>query len=509
MTEGGNAGTYTVRLSTGSAAAVTVAIVSNDPGRVTVQPSSLTFASGAPGPAQTVTVTPIEDGDNLNDALTLTHTPSIRGVVNPAATLPVVVNEATDAATAGTRITPPPVGAPAANYILNTQVVTVTSGAGVPAGVTVATTQALTADLDITLAAPAPADNVPTRASRFSLDAGSIVDITLGAMQSVPAGGLEICLPRGRDATLLLRWQTASRSWVEVPGSAVRGNQVCATVTQFSVFGAARPAGVELLAPAANAEFGEGRHAEITVLVQDTTTDPVQVTWSVEGTGETMPSDFGNADNTAALSDFPTGSITVPQGNDQTVTIRIPIYDDDDAEGVETFTVRITQASGGITTYNDAPVTVRIALSDPSLSFRGSGGDGDGAALTASSRLVVDEGGAGAYTIVLPAAPGSPVRVVIKSNHRDVTTSPSTLTFTPTNYAMPQTVTVNAAKDGDGRNETATLTHTLTDATGKIIEEIGQVSVFVSDPEPDDDDDGDGDAAVGADGIVVLGRSCG
>ena len=253
---------------------------------------------------------------------------------------------------------------------------------------------------------------------------------------------------------------------------------------------------------------GEGGVAEFTVLVCGKTEGPVTATWSAAGAafGGAMAAeagDLGNAANTAPLAEFPAGqTITVPAGEDRTATIRIPIFDDAMPEGAESFTVTLTGVSGGTDRYDDnAPETATIELSDPTLTLlapegTGAGGAGDGAGsdtpLTASSRLILMEGAANAYTMQMQADPGGQITIVIHSNHDGVTTTPDRVTFTGGpggNWQTPQRVTVNAAPDGDDNNESATLTHILTDAAGGLIEIIDQLPLFVADTDPPEDDD--------------------
>ena len=496
ITEGAPAVSYQVQLATQPADTVTVAVSSNDPA-VTVSVSSLTFTTGNWSSGQQVDITAVADADNFNNAAAVSFTPTMRDVVSPERTLAVLVNEPApgpDDPAPRTRITAPPAGAQTAQYDVDSQTVRVTSGAGVPAGATIATVESLTADLTLTLTAPP--ENVPARGGGFRLNAGSIVDITLSRDLADAEAGLEVCLPKGRDDIMMLRYSD-SGGWVEVPGSRVSGDRICATITDFSVFGVGRRAGAELLETAI--EFGEGRYAEITVQVQDTTTESVRVTWVV---GEAISgasasaNDFANADHTAPLTSFPRGSITVPPGADATAVIRIPIYDDALAEGPERFTVRITQASGGIADHNDLPIEAVIALSDPTLSLRAPDGTGTGGAddtanapLTASSTLVITEGQTHAYTIALSARPDGDVTVVIHSNHDGVTTNPPSVDFTRANWQQPQRVTVTTAQDGDDKHDQATLTHILTDADGALIEIIDRLKLFVVDTDPPDDDD--------------------
>ena len=243
---------------------------------------------------------------------------------------------------------------------------------------------------------------------------------------------------------------------------------------------------------------GEGGIAEFTVLICGPTAEDVVVSWRAEGAAGGGAAAADSAD-LSGLSLPSTGTVTVPAGHDATAVISFPIADDADAEGSESFTVTLTGAAGGTERYDDdAPATATIALSDPTLNLRapqgtGAGESGNGAGsdtpLTASSRLIITEGAANAYTMQLESPPGESVTVVIHSNHDGITTTPDRVTFTNGNYNTPQRVTVNAAQDGDDNNESATLTHILTDADGGLIEIIDQLPLFVADTDPPEDDD--------------------
>ena len=64
------------------------------------------------------------------------------------------------------------------------------------------------------------------------------------------------------------------------------------------------------------------------------------------------------------------------------------------------------------------------------------------------------------YEVVLGAAPDATVTVTVGgTSGTDLTASPSSLTFTTQNWAMPRTVTVTAADDSDSSGETEVLTH--------------------------------------------------
>ena len=91
--------------------------------------------------------------------------------------------------------------------------------------------------MTITFSVP---QGIPTTLDGYILDAATLVGISV---TPAPAGGLEICLPRGDGSTQLLHYR--SGRWQVVPGSGPRGDQVCGTVSVFSPFIAGQPAGDE------------------------------------------------------------------------------------------------------------------------------------------------------------------------------------------------------------------------------------------------------------------------
>ena len=53
------------------------------------------------------------------------------------------------------------------------------------------------------------------------------------------------------------------------------------------------------------------------------------------------------------------------------------------------------------------------------------------------------------------------VTVVDPTDNMDVTAEPASLSFSTTDWATEQTVTVSAAEDDDSTHDTATVTHTV------------------------------------------------
>ena len=80
--------------------------------------------------------------------------------------------------------------------------------------------------------------------------------------------------------------------------------------------------------------------------------------------------------------------------------------------------------------------------------------------------LVIPEGGSATFGVKLPAEPAGNVTVnlgklvaqAFHGNWDAVTVSPTTLTFTPANYGVAQTVTVTGVPDGDGEHEHVIVT---------------------------------------------------
>ena len=83
----------------------------------------------------------------------------------------------------------------------------------------------------------------------------------------------------------------------------------------------------------------------------------------------------------------------------------------------------------------------------------------EGPAVSVSAEtLTIDEGGSGAYFVVITTEPTAPVTIIIAAGD-DVTTQPNLLVFTASNWETRQKVTVNAAQDGDADDDTVTIHH--------------------------------------------------
>ena len=127
-----------------------------------------------------------------------------------------------------------------------------------------------------------------------------------------------------------------------------------------------------------------------------------------------------------------------------TTTFTLVPVDDDVDEDDETLTVSGTTTSGLTVT------AASLAIAD----------DDERGVVVSPTALTVAEGGSGEYTVVLTSEPTAPVTVeATVSGSPDVTALPVALTFTPSDWDVPQTVTASAAHDGDAVDDTATVSH--------------------------------------------------
>ena len=134
--------------------------------------------------------------------------------------------------------------------------------------------------------------------------------------------------------------------------------------------------GVIIAGPAA--AIAEGGEAVFTVTARGQTTQDTVVTWSVlpGAASPASPDDFGNADNSAPLAAFPTGTMTIAAGVNAAAEIRLPVFNDAGNEDAETFSVSLTGAAGGMTATGPPPrdaATATIAASNDDFTFTFSG----------------------------------------------------------------------------------------------------------------------------------------
>ena len=191
-----------------------------------------------------------------------------------------------------------------------------------------------------------------------------------------------------------------------------------------------------------------------------------------------IPSESASEDYTVVLDTQPTADVTIAVApatggdtdlmasptsltftttnwdSEQTVTIAAA-EDPDGLNGTASFTHTATSAD---TTYN----TITIA------DVAATEADNDTSGVTVSKTSVIpSESASEDYTVVLDTQPTADVTIAVApatGGDTDLMASPTSLTFTTTNWDSEQTVTIAAAEDPDGLNGTASFTHTATSA---------------------------------------------
>ena len=138
--------------------------------------------------------------------------------------------------------------------------------------------------------------------------------------------------------------------------------------------------------------------------------------------------------------------------------------DEDFVNDEETLT--LTATGGG---YGGVTHSVSVTITD-----------NDEAAITAPVSMVVPEGGSGNLPVALSAQPAADVRVTITGHAgTDLTPMPQTLTFTNTNWSVPQPVTLTAAEDEDFTDNPVALM--LTGSGGGYTGVTHSVAVTITD----------------------------
>ena len=175
-------------------------------------------------------------------------------------------------------------------------------------------------------------------------------------------------------------------------------------------------------------------------------------------------------------------TLTFTSGNwNQAQTVRVSA--DQDADAAADPAVTLTHAASGAGEY------AAISAGDiPSVTVTIDEDDEAGVSVNPST-LTVPEGGDNSYTVVLDTQPSADVTVTISGHSgSDLNLSAETLTFTPDNWNVAQTVTVSAAQDEDAAADpTVTLSHAV-NGTGEYAavsaEDIPSVTVTI-----DEDDE--------------------
>ncbi|WP_420443585.1 Calx-beta domain-containing protein [Candidatus Poriferisodalis sp.] len=226
----------------------------------------------------------------------------------------------------------------------------------------------------------------------------------------------------------------------------------------------------------------------LTVLEADTAGQTYTVVLASQPAGDVTVAISGHTDNDVTVSGntlsgnaltFTTTNWSTPQ------TIKVTAAADDDAVADADVTLTHDIASSDDAVYDalgDQTVTVTITEKDT-----------PGVVVDPTTLTVLEADTAGqTYTVVLASQPAGNVTVAI-SGHTgtDVTVSGNTLsggelTFTTSNWATPQQVTVAAAADDDAvADDDVTLTHDIASSDDAVYDALGDQTVTVTITEKD------------------------
>ena len=523
----GDSSSYTVELATEPTTTVTVAIPAV--GDVTADPASLTFTTSNWNTAQTVTVTAVEDADGNNDIEMLAHTASGGEYDSVTDTVMVTVtdNDAPGVTVSESALTVDPEAGGTADYtvVLVTQPtadVTITpasddtSVALVSGALTFTTTDWNTAQTVTVTGVNDDIDNTGDERITTVTHAATSSDVDYEGVPVAP-----VMVTANDDDTAGLTFDPASVNVLEGDSSSYTVELATEPTTTVTVAITASgdvtadPASLtfttsdwntaqtvmvtaaedadgnndsETLAHAASG--GEYGSVTGTVMVTVMDNDAPGVTVS-ESALTVDPEAGGTADYTVVLVTQPMADVTITPASDdtsvalvsgaltftttdwdtaQTVTVT-GVNDDIDNTGDERITTVTHAATSSDVDYEGVPVAPVMVTAN----------DDDTAGLTFDPASVsVNEGDSSSYTVVLDTEPTTTVTVAITAGG-DVTTNPTSLTFTTTDWNTAQTVMVTSAQDADGINDSQTLAHTASGAEYDSV--TGTVVVTVIDDE--------------------------
>ncbi len=541
--EGGR-GSYTVRLNTQPTSDVVIGVTRSGSPDVTVSPATLTFSSSNWATAQTVTVAAAQDADAVNDTAAITHAVDASRSANEfdAVTIAGVTVTVDDDETAGvtvseTTLTVAEGGSGAYTVVLDVQptsdvVINVTKSGSDDVTVSPATLTFTTANWStaktVTVAAAQDADAVNDAASiAHAVDAarsaneydnmtiaGVAVTVTDDDTAGVSVSETTLTVDEGGRGSYTVRLNTQPTSNVVINVTKTGSTDVTvspATLTftpsnwdtaQTVTVAAAQDAdavdGAASIAHAVDAARSANEYDNVTIAgVAVTVTDDDTAGVTVSASSVTV-AEGGSATYTVVLNLQPTSDVVInvtKRGSpDVTVSPARLTFTTANWSTAQTVTVAAAQDADAVddaAAIAHAVDAARSANEYDNVTIAGVAvtvTDDDTAGVSVSeTTLTVDEGGRGSYTVRLNTQPTSDVVIgVTRSGSPDVTVSPATLTFSSSNWATAQTVTVAAAQDADAVNDTAAITHAV-DASRSANEfdavTIAGVTVTVDDDE--------------------------
>ena len=452
----GMSGSYTVALAQAPSSTVTVTLTLSADSGVTVDTDSmmagdqhtLSFTTGNWSTAQTVTVTAPQDDDGFSNTGTITHTVSGGGLRGSATLTTAVTEDETVGLVLGGSATLPD---GQTNYVMS---VNENSNSGSSNQYTVQlASQPFPTNQNVTVTVTAPAGQANLKKTGQTTASKSVV-LTFTGLNWNTAQTITVDAADDPDSAAATYSLTHSMSGANFTGS---GPNLELTV-------------IDLDTP--------GLVLSKTALEIDETNAVVTETYTVKLA--TQPS----ADVTVTLTQPTNTDVTVSPGmltftnsnwnTERTVTVSIAA-DADAGNESATIVHSVSQTSGDMEYGAAQNRDVSVTIDDDEVATVSIG--------TASATLTEPETGTATstYKIILSAPPTNPVTVVLTVagvvppvvtgqvwTNPDVTVSPSSVTFTDSNWSAGETITVSASPDDDGEDDTARIGHTVTQLSGAM-----------------------------------------
>ena len=415
VTEGGSA-TYTVKLDAQPTSDVVIGVTKTGSADVTVSPATLTFTPSNWGTAQTVTVRGAQDADAVADAAAIAHAVDAARSADEfdAATVAGVAVTVTDDDAAGATVSETTLTVTEGGSATYTVVLDAQPSGNVVIGVT------KTGSTDVTLDTDTGRSGNQTALTFTPSNWDTAQTVRVSAAQDADAVN---------DAAAIAHAVVAASSADEFDAAAIAG--VAVTVTDDDTAGATvSPTDVTVT---------EGGSATYTVRLNTQPTSDVVISVTRSGSPDVTVS--------PATLTFTTSNWDTAQ------TVRVSAAQDADAVNDAAAIAHAVVASRSANEYDAVSVAgVAVTVTD----------DETAGATVSETTLTVAEGGSATYTVRLNTQPTSDVVIsVTRSGSPDVTVSPATLTFTPSNWDTAQTVRVSAAQDADAVNDAAAIAHAV------------------------------------------------
>ena len=535
LREGGAPRTFTVALEYEPNADVTVAVSSGDTGAVTVSPASLTFTSSNYSRARQVTVTPVDDGDSTDEGTDISfsasggiydsvkHRLSVTVIDNDASVFEftpasLTVNEgSTGTFTVKLKVAPSRLDCVELGSGQNYSCPNVTEAAVSLKSSDTSNVTVSPSSLTFTASNYGTAQTVTVTAiedADFNDERVSINFSALGVDYSRAASSVAVSVvdrDRGYEfsTTSLNVTEQGSAGTFTVALNKRPSGPVTVSVRSGDT-GAVRVSPSSLNFTASN--YATAQTVTVTA-IGDRDSDDESVSINLFASGD----NYGNAAGTVAVRvtdddspvlDLSSASLRLVEQTTGTFTVKLRVAPSQSVTvslaSSDTGGATVSPSSLTFTSLNyDTEQTVTVTAIDDAdsddesvdISLSASGGNYDGVADKVTVTVVDNEAAAlylsagslklaeratGSFTVKLSLPPSEDVTVSLTSaDTSSVTVSPSSLTFTPSNYAVEQTVAAVAIEDGDSDDERVNIN--LSASGGGYDNVTGRVTVATDD----------------------------